>query len=146
MITEYTDFCLSGGWDDGPGLCKRGQQKKVKLRVASAISESGLTSRTSSSCCPHFYFPCLSHLLIFDLMVLSQYGLGLMFVDSVFKIIPDLLTTHTSTPLFFTGHCLFLLLPFNSHTSDSMLESFSYTWPLLPLKGRGGLTPSMEPW
>lgn len=129
-------------------FASEGNKKKVELRVASAISESGLTSRTSSSsssCCPHFYFPCLSHLLIFDLMVLSQYGLGLMFVDSVFKIIPDLLKPHTSTPLFFTGHCLFLL-PFNSHTSDSMLESFSYTWPLLPLKGRGGLTPSMEPW
>lgn len=42
MITEYTGFCLSGGWDDGPGLCKRGKENKVELRVASAISESGV--------------------------------------------------------------------------------------------------------
>lgn len=83
------------------------ETKKVELRVASAISESRVTSRTSSSHCPHFYFhtppspvQCLSHLLTFDLMVLSQYGLGLMFVDSVFKIIPDLLTPRASSPLF----------------------------------------------
>lgn len=95
-----------------------------KSRVALAISERGLTSHSSSGC-PDFFtqiflqnqdcfpFPLTiiflfhslylsvfssSSSLLFYLILLSQYGLGLQCVDSV-KIIPDLLTLHASIPL-----------------------------------------------
>lgn len=110
-----------------------------KSRVALAISERGLTSNTSSGC-PDFFNPDFlekkksrffhfSLYLIFlfhslylsvfpplSLIFLSQYGLGLQCVDSVFKIIPDLLTLRASTPLLLLPcHCPLLLHLFLSH-------------------------------
>lgn len=101
-----------------------------------------------------FQSPPFSHFLLSlltfpRLIFTSQYGLGLQCVYSVFKIIPDLLELDALLLLSSLPHPSIFPTPpptFVFHTSDSMLESFSYTWPLLPLKGRGGPTPSMEPW
>lgn len=98
---------------------------ETQRRVALAISERGLTSSTSSECPDFFFCPdffalslnfnlsvfSLSSSLLFYIILLSQYGLQC--VDSVFKIIPDLLTPPASTTLL---HCPFLLpLFFLSH-------------------------------
>lgn len=96
-----------------------------------AISERLLTSHASSEC-PDFYPHFLAKIKIFfpliliffisqfqffsssvSLIFLSHYGLGLQCVDSVFKIIPDLLTLHVCIPLLLLLPChRLLLLPF----------------------------------
>lgn len=99
-----------------------------KSRVTLAVSEGGSTPHTSSEC-PDFFlttFSCkisrlpfsqfLFQSLPFSLFLVSVW-LGLQCVDSVFKIIPDLLTLQASTLLLLL-HCHYpLLLPllFLSH-------------------------------